>query len=105
MTVCRTATEFLRASRATVAQAVRRTLEGDPRYRNVMELVQDSRFAVSVKPSWWLLGTDMLVSLADADTGTVITVETKSQPYIVGDVFCFYDRYIRHFLAKVKSEE
>jgi hypothetical protein len=104
MTVCRTVDEFLKVNRTAAAQAVRRVLESNPRYRNTAEMAQDSRFATNIKPSWWLLGTNMSVSLADCDTGTMVTVQTRSQPYIMGDIFCCYDRYIRHFLEKVKSE-
>jgi hypothetical protein len=97
MTVRRSNCKFFPEDRISIAHAVRNILNQYPPYRNTAEPIKDSRFITNVKPSWWFLGTDMVVTVEVSESGTLVTVNTISQPYIIGDIFHFYDQYINDF--------
>ena len=65
---------------------------------------QGTRFVTNVRPHWWLLGTAMTVDLQPSGTGTRVSVTTRSQWFIVGDVFNYYNRYIHDFLGQLKAQ-
>ena len=101
MTVRRHGHAHFEVPRPIVARVVRAVLSQPP-YLRTYETEPNAAFRTNVKPGWWLSGTDMTIELNDSAGGTTVTAETKSQFYILGDVFGFYDGYIQSFLADVR---
>jgi hypothetical protein len=104
MTVQREAKEIVRGNLGDVSAAVRRILVRNPPYSRIVELEQNRRFRVNVKPHWWLAGTNMIIVLDEVETGINVSVQTVSQRFVFGDVFDCYRRYIRDFLEKLRKE-
>jgi hypothetical protein len=77
-------------------------LSQQPPYIQTFEVESNAAFTTNVKPAWWLSGTDMMIELSPSAGGTVVTADTKSQFYIFGDVFGFYDEYTQSFLLDVR---
>jgi hypothetical protein len=46
----------------------------------------------------------MTVELQPTSSGTRVVAKTVSQWFILGDVFGYYDRYLREFLSAVVAE-
>ena len=70
----------------------------------MVETERDKAFVTNVKPSWWLLGTEMTIELRPTPTGTQVVAQTKSQPFIFGDVFDYYNGYLCDLFRDVKAE-
>ena len=87
-----------------VAAAVRAVLSRRPPYVHMTETQSDTTFNTNVKPSWWLLGTDLTIELQGSPTGTQVVAKTTSQWFILGDVFNYYNRYLRDFFIDVRAE-
>ncbi len=85
------------AGKEEMAQAVRTVLRRNSCYKEFVEQKAGSIFITSVKPSWYLLGTQMTITLQDAGEQTGVQVETMSQPFIFGDALNYYGRYIDDF--------
>ena len=102
MTVHRERVEIFDMPPAEVALAVRSVLSRCPPYVRMTETLKATTFKTNVKPKWWLLGTDMTVELHLITTGTKVVAATKSQSFITGDVFQFYDGYLSDFLREVR---
>jgi hypothetical protein len=92
------------ANPVVVARATRSVLSRRPQYVRSDEVEADAVFNANVRPSWLMLGTDMKVELQPFPAGTQVLVETKSQFYIMGDVFGFYEGYIQSFLSDLRIE-
>ena len=84
---------------SSVAQAARAVLGQSPQYRRTVE--QATRFETNVRPHWWLLGTAMTIDLQPDGARTRVSVATRSQSFIVGDVFGYYRGYIHEFLGRL----
>ena len=98
---------MLDAPRAAVAAGVRSALAQRP-YRGTSEDPKARRFQTTVKTgSRWLdpltLGTDLEVWLNDLADKTQVTVRTRSQSLVAGDVFGMYDRYIQRLLTDLRA--
>ena len=104
MTVKRHSNEYFDANPATVAQAVRSVLKRRPPYFQTAELEVDRCFRTNVRPCWLLLGTEMTIRLEEKVSGTHVNAITKSQWFIMGDVFNYYNRYLRDFLQELHRE-
>ena len=104
MAVQRQSSILLPLSRVLVAQVVRGVFQKNQLYKDTVELKQNFLFKTNVYPNLLMLGTDMYVSLEETDAGTLVKVETKSQTYVMGDVFNFYNRYIQDFLRNLEFE-
>jgi hypothetical protein len=104
MTVRRQQDDYFDAAPSAVASAVRTVLSQRPPYIQKCETEKDTVFKTNVKPSWWLLGTDMTIQLQPSSGGTQVIAKTQSQWIILGDVFGFYNRYIRNFLRDLRTE-
>jgi hypothetical protein len=63
----------------------------------------DGKFVVRVKRPGFL-STPMTIELQEREGNTAVRVTTKSQRFIVGDVFGYYARDIREFLARLREE-
>lgn len=104
MTVHRHSDDFFDATPLVVASAVRAVLSHRPPYIQTSETERDVSFKTNVRPSWWLLGTGMTIQLQPSSGGTQVVAKTQSQSFIFGDVFDFYNRYIRDFLRDLRAE-
>ena len=104
MTVLRYSDQLFDAPLAMVANAVRAVLIRKPPYRNTIEVSKDTLFKTNVKPSWWLMGTDMTIKLQPSSNRTQVVVETQSQWFVFGDVFDCYNRYILDFLRNLQNQ-
>jgi len=63
---------------------------------------RDSKsFQAVIKPSLWplLLSTLITMTVVPGETVTTVIVETRSQWFILGDVFNLYNQYIAEFLS------
>jgi hypothetical protein len=58
-------------------------------------------FTTGVRPHWWLVSVPMRVSLVPGTDETRIVIEILSSPWVSGDVFGFYGRYIDAFTTAV----
>lgn len=87
-----------------VAAAVRVVLSQRPPYVHMTETQSDTSFIANVKPSWWLLGTDLTIDLHPSPAGTQVVAKTTSQWFILGDVFNYYNRYLSDFFRDVRAE-
>ena len=104
MTVRRHSEDFFDAAPSAIASAVRLVLARGPHYVLTSETEKDAVFKTNVKPSWWLLGTDMTIHLQPSSGGTQVVATTESQGFIRGDVFNFYNHYIQDFLRDLRTE-
>jgi hypothetical protein len=104
MTVHRHSDDYFDATPSVVASAVRAVLSHRPPYVQTSETERDATFKTNIRPSWWLLGTDMTIQLQPSSGGTQVIAKTQSQIFILGDVFGFYNRYIRDFLRDLRTE-
>jgi hypothetical protein len=104
MTVRRHSDDYFDAAPSAVATAVRIVLSRRPPYIQTSETEKDAIFKTNVKPRWWLLGTDMTIHLQPSSGGTQVIAKTESQFFIFGDVFNFYNRYIRDFLRDLRTQ-
>lgn len=104
MTVRRQKDECFDAPPPTIAAAVRAVLCHTPPYRATTETEKDCAFKTNVKPSWWLLGTDMSVKLQPSASGTRVVSTIESQWFICGDVFDYYNQYLRDFFTELEME-
>ena len=104
MTVRRYSEDLFDEPPPDVATGVRTVLARCPPYLGSSEPEEDFIFKTNVKPFRGLLRTNMSVRLQPSFGGTLVLVETKSQWFIVGDVFDMYNRYIRDFLRDLHTE-
>jgi hypothetical protein len=104
MTIRRHSDDYFDAEPSAVASAVRLVLARRPPYVLTSETEKDTIFKTNVKPSRWLLGTDMTIQLKLSPGGTQVVASTESQWFILGDVFDFYNRSIRDFLRDLRTE-
>jgi hypothetical protein len=104
MTVRHHSDYYFDAAPPSVACAVRTILVRRPPYTQAAEIEKDTLFKTNVGPSRWLLGTNLTIQLQPSSVGTQVITDTKSQWFILGDVFGFYNRYIRDFLRALQTE-
>jgi len=103
MTVRRHADQKFEATPQSVAAAIRKVLARRPPYIDFQK-EGDLAFRTNVRPSRWLLGTEMTVRMEPSSNETNVIAETKSQWFILGDVFNYYDRFIRDFFGDLRRE-
>jgi len=108
MTVERQYTEKFRVSCSRMLDAIREVLaEGDPShsYQDTEETEGGRRITTTVKPRQWLfLTTALSIDLDPEDTNTRVSVRTRSQWFIIGDVFNMFGGYIRDLLQSVHNK-
>jgi len=103
MTVNRSKEQIYPENRTEVARKIRKILERNPPYISSVEDVAETLFMTTVKPNFFLVGTDMSIILKDVDAGTHILVEIESQKIIIGDKYNYYGRYIDDFLNEIEQ--
>jgi len=101
MTVRRQGEATYNIDRAILVGYTRTILAANPIYKNTKES-GDGSFITSVKPSFPLAGTPMTISFEQVGANTIVKVSTTSQPFIIGDRWGYYNRYIRDFLEELK---
>ena len=101
MTVRRQGETTFSIDRAILAAHTRNILAANPIYKNTKESA-DGSFTTSVKPNFFLASTPMTVSFENVGANTTVKVSTTSQPFIIGDRWGMYQRYIQDFLQELK---
>jgi hypothetical protein len=89
-----------------VLDAVRSVLGRNPRYCETRELEGGVGFVTNVKPSAWFLGTEMTIAIRPSVSPpgqTQLVADTKSQWFIVGDIFGYYNEYLSSFMGEVRA--
>lgn len=104
MTVRVSAQQALAMLPAALAPYVRQVLGADPLYTQVVESPDHALFTAVIRPKQALtLSTEMTIDLKPDADGTLVTVSTKSQPYIFGYMLVTFDRYINSLFAKLDA--
>jgi hypothetical protein len=86
-----------------VLHAVEQILREQALYRQISINPDTATVTTTITPGFGLLSTKMLVSLrAEADQ-TQVEVMTRSQWYILGDIFNMYYGYIHQFLQALTT--
>lgn len=79
-----------------------------PGYRYASTILSEDGLVANtrIKPDSWplLLSTDLKIELEAVGDKCVVTVTTQSQKWTRGDVFGFYDSYIKNFLDSVSDQ-
>ena len=106
--VSREDTTLLKISEAEALGEVMEVLRrGHLTYRYVNTVVGTDGRSIDtrIRPLLWplFLSTALRIELECRDGATQISVATRSQKIIRGDVFHFYDRYIQNFLGAVRA--
>lgn len=101
MTVQRQAQLLVSRDAHHVSQLLRDILASNAIYKHVREEDGGTVFVTTIKPHWWLLGTTMIIMLSPHDSDTMVKAQIISQPWIVGDAFGFYERYLSELLGAV----
>ncbi len=108
MTVIRKDTRTFEAPRARVVDAVRRILsKGQPKYIYIdtEETLEGDAFTTRIRPTWrLLLSTMMTITLEGNGPRTNVSVETRSQFLVLGDVLDMYRQYIRDLLFALDEQ-
>jgi hypothetical protein len=89
-----------------VAEAVRSVLadgQATYTYQEVVEADDGSTFHTVITPLAWplILSTRMIITLYPDGSETEVLVATRSQWFILGDIFDFYGGYIRDMLSAI----
>jgi hypothetical protein len=106
MTVARQQSITFPASVSEVAWAIRSVLRDGHwmySYRQAVEAEDASSFHAVIFPRLWplFLSTRLLIELRRESEGTSVILHTESQPYITGDVFNSYRRYLRNTVTAI----
>jgi hypothetical protein len=101
MAIHRSKVAYFSGAERDVVTAVRKVLNSSPTYENTLELEGRRRFQTNVKPNVLFLSTPMSVTIHTVNGEVVVTVETQSQAWVMGDIFDMYNRYINNFLREL----
>ena len=100
VTMQRSAQQLFKVDRSVVVENVRHVLEQDSNYRGVA-MLEGGDYEAHIKPSFVTLPTKMVILTKDVGSGTNVTVTVSSQPFVLGDAFGMYDRFIQDFLSRL----
>ena len=103
MTVKRQRSVTYNATKEIVAEGVRKVLAANRNYTDTVEGIDGSFFTL-VQPNPLLLDTPMRITIEQNSDNTTVSVSTKSQPFIWGDIFGYYNKYITNFLSALEKE-
>ena len=110
MTIERVASEEFNATAVSVAEALVVILDqGQPTYQYRDCEFSDSGMTIAtvIRPNWWplLMSTRLYIQVEPRDVNlTVVTAHTKSQWFIMGDVFNFYLGYLNDMLGSLRGK-
>ena len=107
MTVRQQAEQVFNVEPRVLAAHVHHVLAENNQYRTPTENDDLTIFTTNVKPfipgvDWLLLGTRMTIVIHRNGQTTKVIAKTESQPFILGDAFAMYERYIRDFFARLQ---
>ncbi len=100
MTVIRKGLEVFEIDKNIIINQIEKIIKQNKQYRKIREY--DNKIIVNVKPNIFLLGTEMEIEIEQTGKKFAVKVKTTSQKLIMGDIFGYYDRYIREFLDALK---
>ncbi len=109
MTVTRSKIQEFAGSLRCIADSVRRALsksQGSYRYVQVVENEDGTSFEAKVWPNFPLmLSTQLFIEIHEREQDICsVTIRTKSQWFIWGDIFDYYNKYVREFLEVLEKE-
>jgi len=76
-------------------------------YTKTIEGTDGTSFSTVIKPNLYplLLSTQLFIEITKiADNISAVEVKTKSQWFIIGDIFNYYNKYIHEFFKKIEDE-
>jgi len=98
MTVERTKSASFPANQRLVMNTIEQILREHGLYRQTSVNRDTSTVTTTITPGFPLLSTKMTVQLRTVADQTFVQVTTRSQWYILGDIFRMYNGYIDQFL-------
>ena len=109
MTVKRELAESFNIPSADISESILNILKGkQPSYKYVnTSEVKENYFKTTIKPNIWplLLSTKFEVQIIPDGSQSKVVAKTISQPYLFfGDVFDFYNGYIRDFFSTLRNK-
>ena len=109
MTVIRNKIQEFAFPHDSVVSLIRKVLSEDQKsykYAQTEENVDGTSIKTRIKPNLpLLLSTQLFIEVDEVvEDNSSVTVKTKSQWYILGDIFNRYNKYIREFLEKLENE-
>ena len=87
-----------------VSFATRAILSRKPPYEETTEENSPNVFTTTIRPSLLMLSTNMVVTITQTAQGTQVEARTKSQWFILGDVFDYYNKYLTDFFEALRAE-
>lgn len=94
---------YLGEDASRVVAAVRAAARRRSCYRRVAEAPGGSRLAITVRDHWAMLPTSMCAEVVRAGEVTVLSLSTRSQWFVIGDIFNCYNRMLDRFVADVRA--
>ena len=108
MTVKRELAESFNIPSADISESILNILKGkQPSYKYVnTSEVQENYYKTTIEPNIWplLLSTKFEVQIISNGSQSKVVAKTISQPYLFGDVFGFYNGYIRDFFSTLRNK-
>ena len=109
MTVKRELAESFNIPSADISESILNILKGkQPSYKYVnTSEVKENYFKTTIEPNIWplLLSTKFEVQIIPDGSQSKVVAKTISQPYLFGgDVFDFYNGYIRDFFSTLRNK-
>lgn len=108
MTLLRENAEIFNVTAEEIASIIHSTLEeGQPSYKYTA-IEREDKLAVwaVIKPNLWplILSTKLTIQVLPEGSQSKVVVQTRSQWFILADVFGLYDGYIADFLRELRQE-
>jgi len=108
MTVLRENAEIFNVPAEEITSVIHSTLEaGQPSYQYTA-IEREDKFAISavIKPNLWplILSTKLAIQVLPEGSQSKVVAQTRSQWFILADVFGLYDGYIADFLRELRQE-
>ncbi|HEY1011563.1 MAG TPA: hypothetical protein VGE07_02590 [Herpetosiphonaceae bacterium] len=109
MTVRRERQIEIAAPPVQTAGWVRRALaaqSGEFSYKILNDALESGGSEARIIPRWYplLASTGFSVALRPGAAGTLVTAATRSQFFVIGDIFGFYNRYLDVFFASLEAQ-
>jgi hypothetical protein len=79
----------------------------DRAHREGKERYVAARFVTNVRPSRWMMGTEMTIAIRPSLSQhgrTHVVADTKSQWFVLGDIEGHYAEHLRVFMAELRAE-
>ena len=86
-----------------MAGLVRQVIAEHSEYRNPHS-PSERVYHVTVKPSLFFLPTRMAIELVPRERETLVRVRAVSQPWVIGDIFGSYHRFIQDLLSRLREK-